>query len=125
MNICVLLCVCVCLGIFVQVRMCVSAGVCRRVTDEHLCVCVCAGPYPFADWDLVVVADAVFTQEVKLHHTGVSVQRVMEGDVLHAQRAAAHRVRPLTLLLLVTRSQSQLEGERTRTHTHTHAHTRT
>jgi hypothetical protein len=37
----------------------------------------------------------------------------VQGDVFHSQRAAAHRVRCLTLLLLIPRSQGQL-------HSHTH-----
>lgn len=36
------------------------------------------------DRDLVVVANAIFTQEVKLHHTLAAVQELMEGNVLDA-----------------------------------------
>lgn len=60
------------------------------------------------DGDLVVVANAVFTQEVEFHHTLVAFQLLVEGDVLDAQRAAAHRVCRLSLLLLITGSQCQL-----------------
>ena len=65
-------------------------------------------PYPLLHRDLVVVADGVFTQEVELHHKLLPVLLGVQVDVLHTQRAAAHRVRRLPLLLLVTRSQSQL-----------------
>ena len=68
-------------------------------------------PYPFLHRDLVVVADGVFTQEVKLHHKLLAVLLGVQVDVLHAQRAAAHRVCSLPLLFLVTRSQSQLVRE--------------
>lgn len=64
--------------------------------------------YLLDDRHLVVVTNAVFTQEVELHHTFVSVQRLVQGDVLDAQRTAAHRVRRLSLFLLVTSPQRQL-----------------
>lgn len=71
------------------------------------------GSYPLLHRDFVVVADGVFTQEVKLHHVLLAVDLRVQFDVFHPQRAAAHRVGGLALLLLVTCSQSQLEGTRT------------
>ena len=65
-------------------------------------------PYPLLHRDLVVVADGVFTQEVKLHHKLLAILLGVQVDVLHTQRAAAHRVCRLPLLLLVTCPQSQL-----------------
>ena len=67
-----------------------------------------ASAYLLGDWDLVVVADTIFTQEVKLHHPVIPLQVVVEGEVLHPERAAAYRVGRLSFLLLITRSQSQL-----------------
>lgn len=67
-------------------------------------------PHPLLHGNLVVVADGVFTQEVKLHHKLLAVLLGVQVDVLHAQRAAAHRVGCLALLLLVTGSQSELVG---------------
>lgn len=68
--------------------------------------------YPFLHRDFVVVADGVFTQEVKLHHVLLTVDLRVQFDVFHPQRAAAHGVGGLALLLLVTCSQSQLDGTR-------------
>lgn len=78
-------------------------------------MCACTALYLLDDGDLVVVADGVFAQEVELHHILFALQLLMEGDVLHTQRAAAHRVRRLPLLLLVTCSQCQLWGGRKQT----------
>lgn len=63
--------------------------------------------------NLVVVANGVFTQEVKLHHELLAFVLWVEFDVFHPQRAAAHCVCGLALLLLVTRSQGQLQQVRT------------
>lgn len=71
------------------------------------------GLYPFLHRDFVVVADGVFTQEVKLHHVLLTIVLWVEFDVFDSQRAAAHGVRSLSFLLLITRSQSQLEHIRT------------
>lgn len=68
--------------------------------------------YPLLHRDFVVVADRVFTQEVKLHHELLTVDLRVQFDVFHPQRAAAHGVGGLALLLLVTCSQSQLDGAR-------------
>lgn len=70
-------------------------------------------PYPLLHRDFVVVADGVFTQEVKLHHELLSIVLWVKFDVLDSQRAAAHGVGRLSFLLLVTRSQRQLEHIRT------------
>lgn len=67
--------------------------------------------HPLLHRDLVVVADGVFSQEVELHHELLTIHLRVQADVLHPQRAAAHRVRALALLLLVTCPQSQLRGE--------------
>ena len=74
-----------------------------------MCVC-CTFLFLYLpdDGDLVVVANAVFTQEVKFYHTVVAVQLLVQGDVLHTQRAATDCVCRLTLLLLITSSQRQL-----------------
>ena len=91
--------------------------------------------------DLVVVAYGVLAKEVKLHHTRLAVQllvqcwggergrcstdrvRLLLTEVLHSERAAAHGVRTLVCVLLIARPQSQLVYEvhshRPR-HTHTH-----
>lgn len=66
--------------------------------------------HPLLHRDLVVVADGVFSQEVELHHELLTIHLRVQADVLHPQRAAAHRVRALALLLLVTCPQSQLRG---------------
>lgn len=70
-------------------------------------------PYPFLHRDFVVVADGVFTQEVKLHHILLAIILWIQFDVFNSQRAAAHSVRSLSFLLLIARSQSQLEHIRT------------
>lgn len=67
--------------------------------------------YPLLHRDLVVVADRVLSQEVKLHHVLLVVHLGVQFDVLHPQRAAADRVRGLTFLLFVTRPQCKLRGE--------------
>lgn len=69
--------------------------------------------YPFLHRDFVVVADGVFTQEVKLYHILLAIILWIEFDVFNSQRAAAHGVGSLSFLLLITRSQSQLEHVRT------------
>lgn len=69
--------------------------------------------YPLLHRDFVVVADGVFTQEVKLHHILLAIVLWIELDVFNSQRAAAHGVGSLSFLLLITRSQSQLEHIRT------------
>lgn len=66
--------------------------------------------YLFDDRNLVVVTNAVFTQEVKFHHTFVAIQLLMQSDVLNTKRAATHRVRRLSLLFLIASSQGQLFG---------------
>lgn len=63
----------------------------------------------FLHGDGVGVADGVLTQEVKVHHKVLALLLLVQGQVLHTQRAAAHRVRSLTLLLLVAGSQGQLK----------------
>lgn len=70
-------------------------------------------PYPLLYRDFVVVADGVFTQEVKLHHILLTIVLWIEFDVFNSERATAHSVRSLPFLLLITRSQSQLEHIRT------------
>lgn len=64
--------------------------------------------HPLLHRDLVVVADGVFSQEVELHHVLLPVHLKVQVNVLHPQRAAAHRVCTLPLLLLITCPQSQL-----------------
>lgn len=66
--------------------------------------------YLLDDRNLVVVANGVFTQEVKFHHTLAAVQLRVESDVFDSQWAAAHRVCRLPFLLLITSSQCQLFG---------------
>lgn len=39
--------------------------------------------YLLDDWNLVVIANGVFTQEVKLHHTLAAFQLLVQGDVFH------------------------------------------
>lgn len=56
----------------------------------------------------VGVADGVFTQEIKVHHKLLAILLLMQGQVLNAQRAAAHSVRSLTLFFLISRSQGKL-----------------
>lgn len=41
--------------------------------------------YLLDDWDLVVIANGVFTQEVKLHHTLTTFQLLVQGNVLDTQ----------------------------------------
>lgn len=57
--------------------------------------------YPFLHRDLVVVADWVFSQEVKLHHVLLVIHLGVKLDMFHPQRAAAHGVGSLTFLLFV------------------------
>lgn len=66
--------------------------------------------HPLLHWDLVIIADGVFSQEVKLHHILLLVQLGVKFDVLHPQGAAANCVRRLAFFLLVTCPQSQLQG---------------
>ena len=55
---------------------------------------------PLLDGDGVVVPDGILTEEVELDDEGLPVLLLVQRDVLHPQRAAAHRVR-LVLVLLV------------------------
>lgn len=64
--------------------------------------------YLLDDRNFVVVANGVFTQEVKFHNTLTDVEFVVEGDVFNTQGAAAHCVCRLALFLLITSSQGQL-----------------
>lgn len=64
--------------------------------------------YPLLHGNLVVVTDGVFAQEVKLHHVLLVIHLGVQFDVLHSQRAAAHRVCSLTFLLFVTCPQRKL-----------------
>lgn len=64
--------------------------------------------YLLDDGNFVVVANGVFTQEVKFHNALTDVEFVVEGDVFNTQGAAAHRVCRLALFLLITSSQGQL-----------------
>ncbi len=66
--------------------------------------------HPLLHGDLVVVADGVLSQEVKLHHVLLVVHLGVQFDVLHPQRAAADCVRCLAFLLFVTRPQCKLQG---------------
>ncbi len=71
--------------------------------------------HSFLHGDFVVVTDGVFSREVELHHVLLSVHLRVQSDVLHTQRAAAHRICRLPLVLLITSPQSQL-------HTNTNTH---
>lgn len=64
--------------------------------------------YLLDDWNLVVVANRVFTQEVKFHHKLFPIQLLVQGDVLKPKRAATDCVRSLALLFFITSSQCQL-----------------
>lgn len=67
-------------------------------------------PYLLDDRDFVIVANGVFTQEVKFHYTLVNVRLLMEGDMFNTQGAAAHCVCCLSLFFLITSSQGQLKN---------------
>lgn len=66
--------------------------------------------HSFLHGDFVVVTDGVFSREVELHHVVLSVHLRVQSDVLHAQRAAAHRICRLALVLLIPGPQSQLHA---------------
>lgn len=69
----------------------------------------CSSPsYPLLYGDLVVVADRVLSQEVKLHHVLLIIHLGVQLDVLHPQRAAADGVCGLPFLLFVTGPQCEL-----------------
>lgn len=61
----------------------------------------------FLNRHFIIVADGIFTQEVKHHNIFLAVLLFVEGDVLHTQGAAAHGV-CLVLILLITCPESQL-----------------
>lgn len=63
--------------------------------------------YLLLDGHFIVVADGIFTQEVKHHDVLLAVLLLVEGDVLNTQGAAAHGV-CLVLVLLITCPESQL-----------------
>lgn len=65
--------------------------------------------YPLLHRDLVVVADGVFSQEVKLHHILLLIHFGVQFDVLHPERATADRVRCLAFLFFITCPQCQLQ----------------
>lgn len=67
--------------------------------------------YPLLHRDLVVVADGVFSQEVKLYHILLVVHFGVQFDVLHPERATADSVCCLAFLFLVTRPQRQLQDK--------------
>lgn len=60
---------------------------------------------------LVVIADGVLPQEVKLHNVLLPVQPVVQRNVLDAQRTAAHGVSRLPFLFLIPSSQGQLRKD--------------
>lgn len=72
------------------------------------------GAHPLLHRDSVVVADRVFTQEIKLDYVLLTLALWIEFDVFNSQRAAAHSVCSLSFFLLITRSQSQLVYTRQR-----------
>lgn len=67
--------------------------------------------YPFFYRHLVVVADWVFSQEIKLHHILLVIYLGVKFDMFHPQWTAANRVCCLAFLLFVTCPQSKLQGK--------------